>query len=221
MAWIIISGVILLLCLFAFSRIRFFVTYEDGLQLKAKWGVFSHLFYPKKEEIDLKDFTNRTLKKKQKKKRKKKQEAQSKPSLQKKKRSLSDYKDLITDLASAFSALPKTLIRHARIYANRICVVVATDDVAKTAYLTGWVRNGLMVAESALQENLNYRRKKKTTIEEFSVTPNFVDGQSSVEIDIRLQVRVWQALILLGKSFFGFLKFKQKRSTNHDREQTE
>ncbi len=218
MAWMITIGVVLLLCLIAFSRIRFFVTYDEKVTVKAKWSIFSRTLVPKKDEVDPKEFTNRALRKKAKKEKKKEKKSQEP---QKQKRRLSDYRDLVTDLASAFSALPKTLIRHARIRANRICVVVATEDAAKTAYLTGWVRNGLMVAETALYEHLNYQRKKKAKTEDFWVSPNFVDDQSSVEIDIRLQVRVWQALILVFKSYLSFLKFKQKRSTNHDREQTE
>ncbi len=214
MVWYIVAGVVALLLLLAFSSLKVCVVYDDTFSVKLKFWFFRFTRYPDKKAVDPKDYSNRALKKKRKEKPKKRKSAS-------KLKTLSDIRTLATDLADAFSTLPRYLIRHAKIRANRISVIVATDDVAKTAYATGWVRNAFAFAETALAENLNYTRKKTKDVTAYRVVPNFVGNQTDIEVDIQLYMPLYKAIVFALKSTKSFLKFKQKRSTNHDREQTE
>ncbi len=213
MVWYILAGVIALLLLLAFSRLKFCIVYDDTFSVKLKFWFLRFPLYPDKKGVDPKAYSNRAQKKKRKEKHKKR--AVPKP------KSLADIRSMATDLTDAFSALPRYLIRHANIRANRISVTVATDDVAKTAYATGWVRNAFAFAEAALAENLNYTRKKTKDVTAYRVVPDFVGDKTDIEVDIKLYMPLYQAIIFALKSTKSFLKFKQKRSTNHDREQTE
>ncbi len=220
---LIIGGAIaVLLALVGTSHLRLCIAYRDSLTVKLKGPGFSHRIFPNQEDVDLSDYSAKERKKNAKKQAKQEKKAKQKSKQAKKAslipKSIPEFQQLFSDVKDAFSTLPSHLLRHAKIRSNRIVVIIGTEDAATTAYLCGWVRNGAMVLDAYLTEHFQYSKKANHIC---SVTPDFVHGKTSVEIDIELRVRIGAALILGLKGLRGFLKFKQKRRNNHDRQQTE
>ena len=177
------------------------------------------LRYPKKpKKVKISDYTPRKIKKRREKLKRrqerlnqKKQEQKNKKASAKSKKEEPKKEPSLIEKIGAIRRLLVPLAQHGikrvRIVADRVRIVVSSDDAAKTAILYG----AITAATASLFELLNqFKRVDRHKNSELSVIADFTSGECSVDIDILLSLRLWQLIEILLKAFIAYAKSKEE-----------
>ena len=185
------------------------------------------LRYPKKpKKIKISDYTPRKIKKRREKlkrrqerlKKKKKEKPTSSGSKRKKSKKEPSLLEKLGSLRQLLFPLAQHGIKRVRLVANRIRIVVSSDDAAKTAILYGAVT----AAASSLFEFLNqFKKVDRSQKSELSVIADFTAGECSVDIDILLSLRLWQLIEILLKAFIAYAKSKELTEEDTEKSPTQ
>lgn len=198
MTGVILLVIALLLLLLLLLKISICVKYDDGIFVVLKLLFLSFTLFPKKEKIDLKEFSAKGINKKLKKdavhiEKKKKSESKKKENKQKKKK-VSDVTEAIKLISELLSRIVGRFFKYLRVKVARIRVVIATDDAAKTALQYGLAVQGVQYVVTLLENVSNFSVEKNGYI---SVDCDYCSEKPILDVDISFSIRAWQALALL------------------------
>lgn len=220
---IVIAAIIAIIFCIAMLSINIILQYSDEFALKIRVLFITIRIIPRNKKIrpekSLPEYVEKRErkaalkeKKKEEKKRKKAEKEKKKSGREgsekngqgqpKKKKSAGDIFEMVKDiLSSIFSKLPKYL----KVRIKKLYVSVGTDDAAKTAIVYG----STMAALPNLLEFINEHAVLKQYGENaISIVPNFISGKVDADIDIRLSIRIWQAVSIGLGALFAYLRHK-------------
>lgn len=196
-----------ILCL----RISISIVSNGEFSLAAKIGFVKINIFPTKEKkIKLSDYKTDKFRKKSKKN--KKVSAQKIQKEKKPKKNVDtesepeekrDIPALIKKIIAAVEVFVKRFGKHLRIDLNKVVIIIATGDAAKTALIygasIGVAQNlySLLVSTNTLHTNNN---------SEFIVEPDFLSEESKIEVDLKFSFRIWQLLDMAIRALVAFLK---------------
>ena len=205
MTGLIIFLAILLLLIFLLSiRLKITIEYNETLRVYARILYFIRIpITPTKEkQLKLSDYSDKkiadrdkaqqdkAIRKEQKKQEKKVKKAAKKKRLKEhpeeaaQERTLAENLSLIIDVVKV---LLGRFFKHLRIDLSRIHISVASEDAAKTAILYGIVSQSV----AYLLELLGHFKTVSTpNLSDVSVTPNWVEEQTAVDIKLSFSLRV-------------------------------
>ncbi len=206
-----ILGIIaFLLFLIAVIPIRIRVAYDSGsVTAYIPVLLFRIKLYPRKPK--LKSMSKKKydkLKSEKKEKKKKKKDEEKTETAEKKKRiSVSDVFGIVGEVTEAVKEILNKIADYLKVKIYALRIDVSCDDAAKTAVAYGAVSGSV----SALMGILNDRcRISYSRNSDSGVYCDFTSGRSSVKVDLRFSVFVWQAAVLGIKSILSFIKIKSK-----------
>ncbi|MBP1737357.1 MAG: hypothetical protein H6Q60_1238 [Oscillospiraceae bacterium] len=194
--WIVLAGVLCLLVLLLWSRIRGIVIYgQDELSVRLKWGFFSFYVYPPKE------------KKEQSKKKQSKKDEQTKNKSERG-GTLSLFRELLPLAIDVLGDLKRT-IRVDLLYMR---VVWGADDPAEAAVGFGAVNAAVGMIFPILENHFTIRTRQIETAVEFN------QRVPTVFVRAKISLRVGSAILIfiqvLRRGFPVYQKWKAGTSAD-------
>ena len=181
---------LLLLLFLLLVRLRLSFIYGDDIRAYLQILFVKIPIYPKKEKVQIKDFSYKRLKK-----RKEKANAvAAKQPATKKKGSITEQIELFTNL---ITSLYSPFLRYFRLDVHRLRITVATGDAAGTAILYGAVSQALAYLLALLDRHTNLHPAHRADI---GVYADFLGEKCTVDCNLTFSLRVYQ-LIHLGLKF--------------------
>lgn len=165
----------MLISLLLALRLSVRIVYSEKLYLELKFGPFKLNGF----------FTGAAKGKKDKKTKPKKKISDA---VEKEKKPLNETIEEILELVKVFASV---FFKRLKIKTTRICIVVGSDDPAKTAVYYGTVIQSVAVLIDFLQTNTDFETCRNTVIR---VDPDFVSGNTYADIDICLSATVLHIL---------------------------
>lgn len=164
--------------------------------------------------IRISDYSRAAMERKAKRAQKKKRKKDNKKTKKEKKTAEPSKKAkvLTGDTLSLIIAMVQSVLsrlgHNVKIVIHRWHLVVATDDAAKTALLYAAAQNGTNFLFAFLDETSHVTFPTQNTP---YVTADFGAQKCGIDAEIRIYMRVGQALRLLICTAIDFLKYKQKQ----------
>lgn len=214
-ALIVIFVIALVICALLLLRVKFVIRFSDELALYAKILFVRINLFPKKEKkIRISDYKKKNYeKRKRKEAEKQKKKAAEKAAKQKqkaspeKKKEKMSAKEAIRLIRLLLPIFLRRFFGHLRIEVARLNISVAAEDAAKTAVMYGCICQGVAYIVELLDMCGNLRRNRGTQI---SVAPDFTSEKITADIHIALSITVAQALGVLLRTGFAYIKSKLK-----------
>ena len=215
--WIIlyiVLAIAALITLLMFVRAGIIIEYRDSLSVVLKVLFVKKQLYPEVlTRIRVGDYSENKLKKKQRRAQKKaeKQTVKTKnkktktESQTKNKRSFSEILDLINTVKQIVSVLVKAFFGYLRIDVSRVNIIVACGEADKTAIVYGAVYQAVSYLLAVLDGVTNVKYQKTS---EVSVSADFTADSFSADIKIAFSIRVGQAIKVMIKTAYNYLKTK-------------
>ena len=199
------------------TRIKIVIEYADELILSAKVLFFKIKIIPKKEKkVKPSAYTKKKLLKRQKKEADKEKKRLEKKAAkkagakeagaqsEKKKPPILDTVRLLRLLLSIFL---RRFFGHLRIDLARLNITVGGEDAAATAITYGYLCQSVAYLVEILDRFTNLKRTRKT---EISVRPEFTAEKTVLDLHIAFSLTVAQALDIVFRTAFGYVKTKMK-----------
>ena len=207
----IIGAILIFFFAIGMTRLRFRLAYRDDIVAVVQVLFIKFRIYPKKRRkyksgaFRIKRFrrrVKRNLKRADSREARKRLRAEKKKN---KKQSDSDaangnggkrkraIKPLVRMLLRIFKVFIQRFPRYLQITVSRLIIGVGTDDAAATAVTYGYVVQSVQYLITYIKQNSNLKRTKKAVV---SVYPDFAAVKSTVELDVTLNIRVWQVIAL-------------------------
>lgn len=200
-----ILAVLTLLLLFVLlSRLGIRIKYSDGVVAYASLSFIKIKLYPKDEKRKKKEEKSKKKAEKVKKEKNSGEKKQDRQENRKEndipdeneKSSLKESLSLVFDIIKSFCDM---VGKRGKIRIDVLRVVISRPDAADTAVMFG-VCGGIVSSILAFTSNFG---KAVIKDENVCITPDFVSGKSSIEIDITLSARV---IFILSSLVSGYMK---------------
>lgn len=201
------------------APIKLRIKYEEEAQIAFYFLFFRYRVFPKKQKrekkrISRKDFLSRLFPQ-VKKKKKKSISKKTKKDQKKKKASALDIFGFLKSSSGFLKKILNSFLKRAKVKVAEINIVVATEDPSRTAIMYGLISQGVAYLLEILD---NFTTLKKCYKGNISVIPDFIREDSSIKLDLLLQLRPVNILGLLFSALIytmknpDFLKSKSKNS---------
>lgn len=225
MWWMIPLGILALITLLLFLKVRLCIIYSEELSVKARILLFNIPIFPKKaKKIKPRDYSLKALEKKKAKAEKNKLKQKKKDERSVKKAPPHNentppqtVKEKIGDILELVTLVLKNVMspfgRYLKIEIVKMHVKIGGSDPAKTALTYGIASQGIAYILELLSNVTNVDVKKKSSV---NIYADFLSEKSDADINITLGLRVWHALSLAIKFFMAYLKNKNKKASHTD-----
>ena len=213
---VIVGAVLACLALLALLPLGVGLLYAETLRVSVYIFKLRITLFPRKpkkiKEKNFFDEKQKTSDAKKKKPKKKKTKAPVQSEKKKaKKRTFSETWRFVGDLARLVRDLMLKFGGYAKVRVAELRVVIGTGDAARTAELYGAAEAAVAELVAALDECVDLTADTRRDI---SVHADFLAEHSTIACDVRLQLRMWQIVVLGVSALFGFLKTKRKQNEN-------
>ena len=215
---LILAAIILLITLIMFIRAKIVLTYNGDLSVTLKILFLKFDLHPRSlSEINVKDYTKKKIEKRRLKARKKAEKKALKKAKKeekkaagggkkKKKYTFSDILTLVSTVKEIVSALVGSFFGYLRVEVARLDIVVATDDVAKTAIVYGAVYQAVSYILAIFDKITTVKYEKNSYV---SVRADFLREKFYADINVTFSLRVGQLIKILIKTAYRYLKNKK------------
>ncbi|MCI8589945.1 MAG: hypothetical protein HFE77_04460 [Clostridiales bacterium] len=203
----ILLGVLLFFAWLLCTKLSLQLLYTDQFYVYLKVYFLRFRLSPKKQKLNLKQFSAKGIQQKLTKDKQKQAKAQQKKQEKQKdeddKKSFATILDTVQMVAQIIKAIKDRFFRYLKIKITQFTFVVASDDAAKTAILYGIAVQAVQYIIVLLDEITNVEYKQNTSI---AVSCDYTAGKTYFALDITLSLRVWQILTVLCCAALSYIK---------------
>lgn len=215
MIFLKILGIIaLVIFLILMIPLRIRVSYYDNVAVTIPILFFKIKIYPKTPKLksmSKNKFDKLNGKKDEKNRKKKKKKSidsdSDRVTKSSNKLSVSDVLPIIGEISELVGKILSSLSDYLKVKIYALRFVISGDDAAKTAITYGTVTGAAGTLMRILEDRcrISYSRNA-----EAGVFCDFLSGHTTVKVDIRFSIFVWQVIALGIKALINFLKIKSK-----------
>ena len=215
----ILGGIALFLLLVALIPVRIRVVYDKGIAAYIPVLFFKIRIYPRKPKLksmSKKKYDKLTSPKKKKKKKKDKSKApEQEPAADKAKErpGISGILGVVGDIKSAVGVILKRLNAYLKVKIYAFWINVSCDDAAKTAVTYGAVSGSVGTVMSIINDRCRVKYPKNA---QTGVYCDYLSGHTSLKVDIRFSIFIWQIIAIGIKALLSFIKIKTKLEGKKD-----
>ncbi|MCI8331909.1 MAG: hypothetical protein HFE78_03700, partial [Clostridiales bacterium] len=182
----ILLGVLLLLLWLMCTKLSLHLFYTDQLYVDLQVYFFHFRLSPKKQKIDLKQFSAKGIQQKLNKDKQKQAKAQQKKKEKQKKednkQSFADVFDTVKMVAHIIKKIKDRFFCYLKVKINAFTLVVASDNAAKTAIFYGMAVQAVQYVVVLLHEITNVQYKKKEKQKKEDNKQSFADVFDTVKM---------------------------------------